>query len=44
MPNENAFFFGRLPAGGDAARAHIVAVYETFRRIDALRGGQCVNG
>ena len=39
MPNDNAFFFGRSPlevmGGGD-----IVAVYETFRRIDALRGGQ----
>lgn len=39
MPNNNAFFFGRSPlevmSTGD-----IVAVYETFRRIDALRGGQ----
>ncbi len=37
MPNDNAFFLGRSPlevmGGGD-----IVAVYETFRRIDVLRG------
>lgn len=39
MPNDNAFFFGRSPlevmSTGD-----IVAVYETFRRIDVLRGSQ----
>ncbi|MBL4832837.1 MAG: hypothetical protein JKY26_02595 [Pseudomonas sp.] len=39
MPNENAFFLGRSPlevmGSGD-----IVAVYETFRRIDVLRGSQ----
>lgn len=39
MPNDNAFFLGRSPldvmGGGD-----IVAVYETFRRIDVLRGSQ----
>jgi len=39
MPNDNAFFLGRSPlevmGSGD-----IVAVYETFRRIDVLRGSQ----
>lgn len=39
MPNDNAFFLGRSPlevmGNGD-----IVAVYETFRRIDVLRGSQ----
>jgi hypothetical protein len=39
MANDNAFFLGRSPldvmGGGD-----IVAVYETFRRIDVLRGSQ----
>lgn len=39
MANDNAFFFGRSPlevmSTGD-----IVAVYETFRRIDVLRGSQ----
>lgn len=39
MANDNAFFLGRPPlevmASGD-----IVAVYETFRRIDVLRGSQ----
>ena len=39
MPNDNAFFFGRSPlevmGSGD-----MVAVYETFRRIDVLRGSQ----
>lgn len=37
MPNHNEFFYGRSPlevmSTGD-----IVAVYEAFRRIDALRG------
>ncbi|QJD58380.1 DUF2384 domain-containing protein [Pseudomonas sp. gcc21] len=39
MPNDNAFFLGRSPlevmGGGD-----MVAVYETFKRIDVLRGSQ----
>ena len=39
MPNDNAFFFGRSPlevmGSGD-----MVAVYETFKRIDVLRGSQ----
>ncbi|SDS23274.1 Protein of unknown function [Halopseudomonas xinjiangensis] len=39
MPNHNAFFYGRSPlevmGSGD-----FVAVYETFRRIDALRSSQ----
>ncbi|GAA6130030.1 hypothetical protein NBRC116187_03900 [Halopseudomonas sabulinigri] len=39
MPNHNPFFLGRSPlevmGSGD-----IVAVYETFRRIDVLRGSQ----
>lgn len=39
MPNHNAFFHGRSPlevmGSGD-----FVAVYETFRRIDALRSSQ----
>ncbi|WP_373187847.1 hypothetical protein [Halopseudomonas sp.] len=39
MPNDNAFFLGRAPlevmGSGD-----IVALYETFRRIDVLRGSQ----
>ncbi len=39
MANDNEFFFGRSPlevmSSGD-----MVAVYETFRRIDALRGSQ----
>lgn len=39
MKNHNPFFEGRSPleviAGGD-----FVALYETFRRLDALRGGQ----
>ena len=39
MPNDNPFFLGRSPlevmGSGD-----IVAVYETFRRIDVLRGSQ----
>ncbi len=39
MPNDNAFFFGRSPLEV-MGEGDIVAVYETFRRIDALRGGQ----
>ncbi|TVP91528.1 MAG: DUF2384 domain-containing protein [Pseudomonadaceae bacterium] len=39
MPNDNAFFFGRSPLEV-MSEGDIVAVYETFRRIDALRGGQ----
>jgi hypothetical protein len=39
MRNDNEFFFGRSPlevmSSGD-----MVTVYETFRRIDALRGSQ----
>lgn len=39
MPNDNEFFFGRSPlevmGSGD-----MVAVYETFKRIDVLRGSQ----
>lgn len=39
MANHNAFFNGRAPlsimGSGD-----FVALYETFRRIDAMRGGQ----
>jgi len=39
MPNDNAFFFGRSPLEV-MGEGDIIAVYETFRRIDALRGGQ----
>lgn len=39
MPNDNAFFDGRPPldimAGGS-----FIQLYETFRRIDVLRGAQ----
>ncbi|MEH6389207.1 MULTISPECIES: antitoxin Xre-like helix-turn-helix domain-containing protein [Pseudomonas] len=39
MPNDNGFFFGRSPlevmGSGD-----MVAVYETFKRIDVLRGSR----
>jgi len=39
MPNDNEFFNGRSPLE-IMAQGDMIALYETFRRIDALRGGQ----
>lgn len=38
MVNHNEFFFGRTPLDVITGGSY-VALYETFRRIDALRGG-----
>lgn len=39
MDNDNEFFNGRKPLD-IMAQGDIVSLYETFRRIDALRGAQ----
>ncbi|MEK1942083.1 MAG: antitoxin Xre-like helix-turn-helix domain-containing protein [Pseudomonas sp.] len=39
MTNHNTFFSGRTPLAV-MAQGDMIALYETFRRIDALRGGQ----
>ena len=39
MPNENEFFNGHAPLE-IMARGDMISLYETFRRIDALRGAQ----
>lgn len=39
MPNDNEFFNGRSPLE-IMAQGDMIALYETFRRIDALRGAQ----
>jgi hypothetical protein len=39
MDNDNAFFNGRKPLD-IMAQGDIVSLYETFRRVDALRGAQ----
>jgi hypothetical protein len=39
MANENEFFNGRKPLD-IMAQGDIVSLYETFRRVDALRGAQ----
>ena len=39
MANQNEFFNGRAPLEV-MAQGDIVSLYETFRRIDSLRGGQ----
>lgn len=39
MENHNAFFNGRAPLD-IMAQGDMIALYETFRRIDALRGAQ----
>lgn len=37
MKNDNAYFSGRAPLEV-MARGDVISVYETYRRIDALRG------
>jgi len=37
-PNDNEFFNGRAPLDV-MAQGNMLALYETYRRIDALRGG-----
>ena len=39
MENHNAFFNGRSPLAV-MAQGDMISLYETFRRIDALRGAQ----
>lgn len=39
MENRNEFFNGRAPLD-IMAQGDMISLYETFRRIDALRGGQ----
>jgi len=39
MANDNEFFNGRSPLE-IMAQGDMISLYETFRRIDALRGGQ----
>jgi hypothetical protein len=39
MPNHNEFFSGRSPLE-IMAQGDMISLYETFRRIDALRGAQ----
>ncbi|MNY55821.1 hypothetical protein D3C86_1918320 [compost metagenome] len=39
MANHNAFFNGRTPLE-IMAQGDMISLYETFRRIDALRGSQ----
>ena len=39
MANRNEFFNGRAPLAV-MAQGDMVSLYETFRRIDSLRGGQ----
>jgi hypothetical protein len=39
MPNHNEFFSGRSPLDV-MAQGDMISLYETFRRIDALRGAQ----
>ncbi|AMB84420.1 hypothetical protein AWM79_03505 [Pseudomonas agarici] len=39
MANDNAFFNGRTPLD-IMAQGDMISLYETFRRIDALRGAQ----
>lgn len=39
MPNHNEFFNGRSPLE-IMAQGDMISLYETFRRLDALRGGQ----
>ncbi|MDO7897932.1 antitoxin Xre-like helix-turn-helix domain-containing protein [Pseudomonas citrulli] len=39
MPNQNEFFNGHAPLE-IMARGDMISLYETFRRIDALRGAQ----
>jgi uncharacterized protein (DUF2384 family) len=39
MPNDNPFFNGRSPLD-IISTGHFAALYETAKRIDALRGGQ----
>ncbi len=39
MANQNEFFNGRSPLAV-MAQGDMVSLYETFRRIDSLRGGQ----
>ncbi|MCY1408979.1 hypothetical protein D9M71_243130 [compost metagenome] len=39
MANHNEFFNGRTPLQ-IMAQGDMISLYETFRRIDALRGGQ----
>ncbi|CAD2266873.1 hypothetical protein PSEUDT2_01951 [Stutzerimonas stutzeri] len=39
MPNHNEFFNGRSPLAV-MAQGDMISLYETFRRIDSLRGSQ----
>jgi len=39
MPNHNEFFNGRSPLAV-MAQGDMISLYESFRRIDGLRGGQ----
>jgi len=39
MPNENEFFNGRTPLD-IMSQGDMISLYETFRRIDVLRGAQ----
>ncbi|MNP61099.1 hypothetical protein D3C76_1562480 [compost metagenome] len=39
MANDNEFFNGRTPLE-IMAQGDMISLYETFRRIDALRGAQ----
>jgi hypothetical protein len=38
LPNHNEFFNGRAPLEV-MAQGDMISLYETFRRLDALRGG-----